>query len=143
MCCKVKNGNLRVHRLHCSIAVCDGAVNAERKDKSCPVVNMKIILWEKTVFTACGVKHRRCCLQVASSVLYTTSCKHSLVLLRIGKIIARNMLGWLKLLIKLLLLHLVGCLCYSICPLSEFELGMKYTAVLLQLCPCAHSTYFT
>ena len=40
----------------------------------------------------------------------TTSCKHSLVLLRMGEIIARNMLSWLKLLIKLLLLHLVGCL---------------------------------
>jgi len=31
-----------------------------------------------------------------------------------GEIIARNMLSWLKLLIKLLLLHLVGCLCYCI-----------------------------
>jgi hypothetical protein len=29
------------------IAVCDNAVNAERKDQSCPVVNMKLILWEK------------------------------------------------------------------------------------------------
>ena len=48
--------------------------------------------------------------QAASSVLYTTSCKYSLVLLRMGEIIARNMLSWLKLLIKLLLLHLVGCL---------------------------------
>jgi len=33
---------------------------------------------------------------------YTTSCKHSLVLLRMGEIIPRNMLRWLKLLIKLL-----------------------------------------
>jgi len=51
--------------------------------------------------------------QAASSVLYTTSCKHSLVLLRMGEIIARNILNWLKLLIKFLL-HLVGCLCYCI-----------------------------
>ena len=29
--------------------------------------------------------------QTASSVLYTTSCKHSLVLLRMGEIIARSM----------------------------------------------------
>lgn len=29
------------------------------------------------------------------------------------------------------------------CPWSEFELRMKYTAVLLQLCMCAHSPYFT
>jgi len=33
----------------------------------------------------------------ASSVHYTTSCKHSLVLLRMGEIITRNMLSWLKL----------------------------------------------
>ena len=31
--------------------------------------------------------------QAASSVLYTKSCKHSLVLLRMGEIIARNMLS--------------------------------------------------
>ena len=48
--------------------------------------------------------------EAASSVHYTTSCKHSLVLLRMGKVIARNMLSWLKSLIKLLLLHLVGSL---------------------------------
>jgi len=42
--------------------------------------------------------HRRCC-----RVHYTTSCKHSLVLLRMGKIIARNMLSWLKLLITVYL----------------------------------------
>ena len=38
--------------------------------------------------------------QATSSVHYTTSCKHSLVLLRMGEIIARNMLSWLKLLIN-------------------------------------------
>jgi len=52
------------------------------------------------VFTACVIKHRRCCLQAASSVLYNTSCKHSLVLLRMGEIIAWNMLSWLQLSIK-------------------------------------------
>ena len=55
-----------------------------------------------------------CHQQAASSVLYTTSCKHSLVFLRMGEIIARNMLSWLKLLIKLLLLQLIGCLYYFI-----------------------------
>ena len=40
---------------------------------------------------ACGIMHGRCCLQAAaSSVHYTTSCKHSLVLLKMGEIIARN-----------------------------------------------------
>jgi len=52
------------------------------------------------VFTACGIKHRWCCLLAASPVLYTTSCKHSLVLLRTGEIIAPNMLSSLKLLIN-------------------------------------------
>jgi len=41
-------------------------------------------------------------MQAASSVHYTTSCNHSVVLLRMDEIIARNMLSWLKLLIKLL-----------------------------------------
>ena len=34
----------------------------------------------------------------ASSMHYNTSCKHSIVLLRMGEIISRNMLGWLELL---------------------------------------------
>ena len=29
------------------------------------------------MFTACGIKHRRYCLQAASSALHTTSCKQS------------------------------------------------------------------
>jgi len=41
-----------------------------------------------------------CHQQAASPVHYTTSCKHSLALLRMGEIIARNMLSWLKLLIS-------------------------------------------
>jgi len=48
--------------------------------------------------------------EAASLVHFTTSCKHRLVLLRMGEIMARNMLSWLKLLIQLLLLHPVGCL---------------------------------
>jgi len=52
--------------------------------------------------------------QAASSVHYTASCKHSQVSLRMGEIIARNMLSWLRLLIKLLLMHPVGCLYYSL-----------------------------
>ena len=54
------------------------------------------------------------CLRAASSVHYTTRCKLSLGLLRMGEIVARNMLSWLKLLIKLVFLHLVGCLHYFI-----------------------------
>ena len=62
--------------------------------------------------------------QAASPVHYTTSCKHSLALLRMGGIIARNMLSWLKSLIKLLLLHLVGCLYYW-CILVSFTVFMQ------------------
>ena len=50
------------------------------------------ILRSTRLFTAC--------LQAAPSVHYTTSCKHSLVLHRMGEIIARNMLSWLQLSIK-------------------------------------------
>jgi len=82
------------------------------------------------VFTACGVKHRRCCQQVESSVFYTTSCKQSLVLLRMGEIIARNMLSWLKLLIKLSLLPLVGCLFYNI---STLWCGCRPDRILLNI----------
>ena len=41
-------------------------------------------------------------------VHYTSNCKTQPSALEDGQIIARNMLSWLKLLIKLLLLHLVG-----------------------------------
>jgi len=51
-------------------------------------------------------QHRRC--------FYTIGCKPSLELLKMGEILARNMLSWLKFLIKLSLLHLVGCLYYYI-----------------------------
>jgi len=37
--------------------------------------------------------HHPCHQQAASPVLYTTSCKHSLVFLRMGEIIAQNMLS--------------------------------------------------
>jgi len=60
------------------------------------------------------LRSARLYLQAASSVHYTTSCKYSLALLMMGEIIAKNMLSWLKLLIKWLLLHLVGCLYYYI-----------------------------
>jgi len=50
-------------------------------------------------------QHRRC---------FIPQAVNSLVLLRMGEIIARNMLSWMKLLIKLLPLHLVGCLYYCI-----------------------------
>jgi hypothetical protein len=50
--------------------------------------------------TACGIMHQRCFRPSASSVHYTTSCKHSLMLLKTGEIIARHMLNWLELLIN-------------------------------------------
>ena len=38
----------------------------------------------------------------ASSVHYTTNCKHSLLLLKMGESVARNMLSWLKFLITVI-----------------------------------------
>jgi len=85
------------------------------------LLDRALVLWKKNL-QGCGLtkseKHRYNAptvllaghQQAAPSVHYTTSCKDSLVLLRMGEIIARNMLSCLKLSINLLLFHLVGCL---------------------------------
>ena len=57
----------------------------------------------------------------ASSVHYTTTCKHSLVLLRVGEIIARNNVDLIGIINKLLLLHLDGCLCYCISDARSYK----------------------
>jgi len=76
--------------------------------------------------------------QASSPVLYTPSCKHSLVLLRMGEIIAPNMFSRLKLLIKLLLLHLVSYLYYCIndARLHKHQkwLQMQKADILFQSC---------
>ena len=59
------------------------------------------------MFTACGIMHGRCCRPAASSVHYTTSCKHSLALPRIPK-----QVELIEIINKPLLLHLVGYLYY-------------------------------
>ena len=73
--------------------------------------------------------HWRCCRPATSSVHYTTSCKHSLVLLRMGEIIARNRLSWLKLLINSLLLHLVGYLYNWQMVFNSVFKGLKHSHV--------------
>jgi len=78
------------------------------------------------VFTACVIHHGRCCL-LATRRQHLWSCEHSLVLLRMGKNIARNMLSWLKLLIKLLLSHLVGCLYYyNITDVNSLSISARW-----------------
>ena len=57
-------------------------------------------------------EHRRCFLP-----------QQSLLLLRMGEIIAQNMLSSLKLLIKLLYLHPVGSLCYCLLAIRLNLLG--------------------
>jgi len=51
--------------------------------------------------TACGIMHQRCCLPVAGrqhrGCIVPQAVTHSLVLLNMGKIIARNMSSWLGL----------------------------------------------
>ena len=87
--------------------------------------------------------------QAASSVHYTTSCKHSLVLLRMGETIAQNMLSWLKSIIKLLLLRLFGCLYYYLLPLAlqptvGFALSniiLPFFAICHQLSSSSHSQH--
>jgi len=80
--------------------------------------------------------------QAASSVLYTTSCKHILALLRVGEIIVRNMLIWLKLLIiKLLLLHLVGFLYCCINDARSHEHQIYNSLFFNQRCRPSSSLY--
>ena len=62
------------------------------------------------------------CNNTAFSVHCTKTCKNSLVLLRMGEIIARNMLKWFKLVMKLLSMHLIGCLYYRWHSLKEEKL---------------------
>jgi hypothetical protein len=58
-----------------------------------------------------------------SWVHYITSCKHSLVLLKMGEIIARNMLSWLELLInRYCCIYLVVCIKWLILRLCDTEL---------------------
>ena len=54
--------------------------------------------------TVCGIMHPRCCRPPADNIvgrcIIPQTVTHSLVLLKIGKIISRNMLSWLELLIS-------------------------------------------
>jgi len=80
-------------------------------------------------------------IQAASSVHYATNWKHSLVLLKMDEIIVRNMLSWLKLLIKLLLfLHLVGCLYYCI---SDARSHKHHKYILHHICKPHSVSQFT
>ena len=83
----------------------------------------------KQILPATGQQHRRCIIQQAVT--------HSLVLLKMGKIISRNMLSWLELLISRYW-HLVGCLyyLYQWCTVkqisdNEIYLLIKYIKSLL------------
>ena len=63
--------------------------------------------------TACGIMHPRCWRPVAWMRWNVISSASSLVLLKIGEIIARNMLSWLELLInRYFCIYLVVCVTY-------------------------------
>jgi len=63
-------------------------------------------------FTACGIKHRRYCWLVASSVLYTTSCKHKSSAPEDGSNYRPKHVELIEVINKLSFLHLVGCSYY-------------------------------
>jgi hypothetical protein len=77
-------------------------------------------------------------------VHYTTNCKHSLVLLKMGEIIARNVSKWLRIINKSLLLHLVGCL-YYLFQWYMFKhvqlIGIINKPLLLHLVGCLYNYY--
>ena len=75
------------------------------------------------MFTACGIMHERCCLPAASSVHYTTSCKHSLAL-------PRKQVELIEIINKPLLLHLVGYLYYWQMGFNSVFKGLMWDGVL-------------
>ena len=82
--------------------------------------------------------------QAASSVLYTRSCKHSLVLLRMGEIIARNTLSRLKLLIKLSIWLFI--LLYQWCTVTQISNPINmygHNSPKLNSLPCCTVTAHT
>ena len=92
--------------------------------------------------TACGIMHPRCCRQATGrqhrGCIIPQTVTHSLLLLKMGKIIARNMLSWLESLISRYCWHLVGCLyyLYQWCTVkqisdSEIYLLIKYIKSVL------------
>ena len=81
-----------------------------------------------------------CHQQATSSVHYTISCKHSLVLLRMGEIIARNMLSWLKLLINCFIVasSWLFIQLYQWCAVTQtsnvhYTISCKHSLVLLRM----------
>ena len=83
-----------------------------------------------TMLPAVGRQHRRC--------IIPQTVTHSLVLLKMGKIISRNILSWLELLISRYCCILVGCLycLYQWCTVkqisdNEIYLLIKYIKSVL------------
>ena len=78
--------------------------------------------------TACGMMHTRCCRPATSwqhrGCIIPQAVTHSLVLLKTGKIIARNMFSWLELLISR-----YCCIClavYIIVAAMHVQTGIKF-----------------
>ena len=66
----------------------------------------------------CGIKHQQSCLQAASPVHYTTSCKQSSAP-EDGRNFRPKYFELNEVINKLSLLHLVGCLYYYIYTLAS------------------------
>jgi len=68
-----------------------------------PAIILPIFRSTRLCVTACGIIYPRCCLPATGrqhrSCIIPQAVTHSLVLLKMGKIISRNMLSWLELLI--------------------------------------------
>ena len=66
------------------------------------------------MFTACGIMHRRSCLEATSSVHYTTSIIPQSSAPEDGRNYRPKHVELIDIINKLLLLHPVGCLYYCI-----------------------------
>ena len=90
--------------------------------------------------TACGIMHPRCCRPVAGRQHYgciiPQAVIHSLLFLMTGKIIARNMLSWLELLISRY------CCIYLVVYIIYISLYFLRLAHQSQFIPLQNVVYF-
>ena len=101
---------------------------------------IRILSSTRLCVTACGIMHPRCCRPVTGQqhrgCIIPQAVTHSIVLLKTGKIIVRNMLSWLELLISR-----NYCICW-LSILFSFHYIFFRLAKQSQIIPLQNVVYF-
>jgi len=121
-----------------SISTCFGRLYAHHQEKQLCVCATGYLLFcvDDSSMQEHMLLHTRhstssCHQQAASPVHYTASCKHSLVFLRMGEIIARKMVSWLLLSIKFVI---VASSWLFILLLEKFVIHITFWHAVLPFC---------